>query len=497
MTLRIIPLRRAGQARRTVVGSLAVALASALLVLAAPAASAAVASAPSTTAVSNELISLTNASRGDRGLPALTADFRASEIALAWSQNMANTSRLSHNPKVADQVTERVASGWTRIGENVGVGYSAASLHDAFMASSGHRANILGDYNRFGVGTAIDGSGRLWVTLVFVKATVLRPTSTATTGNLPIGNLDVVRVGPGSLEVFGWAADRDVPSDAVTIHLYVDGGWAGSLRADQARGDLAAAMPWAGAYHGWSARLAVSRGAHQVCAFALDASGTNPKLGCRTAQVGGTGFGSLDSITEVPGGYQLNGWAVDPDTSASVGVHVYGNGAFGGWSVAQTERADVASALPAYGTRHGYSIRTKAGHGWTRLCAYGIDAQGGDANRQLACADRFRDARPKGNLDVSRGSQGRVELAGWAVDPDTTSPVTVHVYVDGGWAGTAVANTDRPDVGTAFPGFGDAHGYRVSFAAAPGAHTVCAYAIDAVTAVENPVIGCRVVQVPQ
>lgn len=475
------------------VGSVAVALATALLTIATPTASAAVASTPSSTAVSNEVISLTNASRSSHGLPTLTADSRASEVALAWSQHMAETSGLSHNPNVAEQVTSLVTSNWTRIGENVGVGYSASSLHDAFMASSGHRANVLGDYTHFGIGTVVDGSGRLWVTLVFIKAPGLRPT----TGNLPIGNIDVVRVGPGSVEVFGWAADRDVPSDAVTIHLYVDGGWAGSLRADQARGDLAAAMPWAGAYHGWSARLAVSRGAHQVCAFALDASGTNPKLGCRTAQVGGTGFGSLDSITEIPGGYQLNGWAIDPDTSNAVGVHVYGNGAFAGWSVAQTDRSDVAAALPAYGALHGYSIRAKAGHGWTRLCAYGIDAQGGDANRQLACADRFRDARPRGNLDLVRGMEGQMELVGWALDPDTTDPVTVHVYVDGGWAGVAVANTERPDVGSSFPAFGNAHGYQVSFAAAPGAHTVCAYAIDAVTTVENPVIGCRVVQLPQ
>ena len=39
------------------------------------------------------------------------------------------------------------------VAENVGVGYSVQALHDAFMGSTGHRANILNaSYNRVGIG---------------------------------------------------------------------------------------------------------------------------------------------------------------------------------------------------------------------------------------------------------------------------------------------------------------------------------------------------------
>ena len=47
---------------------------------------------------------------------------------------------------------------------------------------------------------------------------------------------------------------------------------------------------------------------------------------------------------------------------------------------------------------------------------------------------------------------------GWAFDPDTSASIPVHVYVDGsGYVLTA--SGDRPDVGSFFPGYGNAHGY--------------------------------------
>ena len=59
--------------------------------------------------------------------------------------------------------------------ENVGFGPDTTALQNAFMNSPPHRANILGDYNRVGVGAAFDGNGTLWVTLDFIKGTRPRP----------------------------------------------------------------------------------------------------------------------------------------------------------------------------------------------------------------------------------------------------------------------------------------------------------------------------------
>jgi hypothetical protein len=77
-------------------------------------------------------------------------------------------------------------SGWDRMGENVGRGQTPSSLHQAFMDSSGHRANILGDYNYVGIGTGTK-DGYLYVTVIFMKkgATSAPATTTTTVSDSP------------------------------------------------------------------------------------------------------------------------------------------------------------------------------------------------------------------------------------------------------------------------------------------------------------------------
>jgi hypothetical protein len=56
------------------------------------------------------------------------------------------------------------------VGENVGMGGSASSIHQAFMNSAPHRANILDhDFTQVGIGTAYDDKGVLYITQVFRK----------------------------------------------------------------------------------------------------------------------------------------------------------------------------------------------------------------------------------------------------------------------------------------------------------------------------------------
>jgi len=74
-----------------------------------------------------------------------------------------------------------VASGWEALAENVGAGPSVDSLHAAFMASSGHRRNILGDYNYVGIGVSQSDSGQLWVTVIFMRKGAPAPAPTTTT----------------------------------------------------------------------------------------------------------------------------------------------------------------------------------------------------------------------------------------------------------------------------------------------------------------------------
>jgi hypothetical protein len=104
-----------------------------------------------------------NAERAAQGLAPVEVYWDLVDDARAHSQEMLAADELYHNPNLSS-----VCSNWIGLGENVGVGPSADTIHNAFMRSSGHRANILGDYNYVGVGVA-QGSDELWVTVVFMK----------------------------------------------------------------------------------------------------------------------------------------------------------------------------------------------------------------------------------------------------------------------------------------------------------------------------------------
>jgi len=121
---------------------------------------------------------LVNQARAQSGLGALTRDTAADTVARAWSGRMAQSGSLAHNPNLAAEVDRTVTTQWTRLGENVGVGWDVRGLHDAFMNSPGHRANVLGDFNRVGIGVVRNPDGRLWVTFVFIKGPAIAAPTT-------------------------------------------------------------------------------------------------------------------------------------------------------------------------------------------------------------------------------------------------------------------------------------------------------------------------------
>ena len=113
---------------------------------------------------------MTNATRSANGLPALSFDKGAADhVARPWATSMASSGVLVHNPDYTGQLSQYATNSWTRLGENIGYGGSVGTVQDAFMASPGHRANILGDFNRIGIGVARSGNGTLWVSVEFIK----------------------------------------------------------------------------------------------------------------------------------------------------------------------------------------------------------------------------------------------------------------------------------------------------------------------------------------
>lgn len=104
-----------------------------------------------------------NRERAAHGLPAVSVAGDLTSVARQWSAQMAGSETLAHNPDLTSQV-----SGWQKVGENVGKGpEDVDAIHAAFMASPGHRQNILdGAWTEVGVGVQVR-DGRIWVTEVF------------------------------------------------------------------------------------------------------------------------------------------------------------------------------------------------------------------------------------------------------------------------------------------------------------------------------------------
>lgn len=117
-----------------------------------------------------QFVQLINQARANNGLPALSTNSELRSVAADWSATMASDGNLRHNPNLGSQV-----SNWSRLTENVGmrrdgqdVSHTVQKLHEALMASSGHRANILDSgVSQVGVGVKIAGDGTVWVTQIF------------------------------------------------------------------------------------------------------------------------------------------------------------------------------------------------------------------------------------------------------------------------------------------------------------------------------------------
>jgi hypothetical protein len=104
-----------------------------------------------------------NASRSNNGLRAYAVASDLTSLANRWAARMAAERTLEHNGAMGSEVC-----CWTALGENVGVGSSAAQVHRAFMASAEHRDNILSAaYTQVGIGTARGSDGRLYVDELF------------------------------------------------------------------------------------------------------------------------------------------------------------------------------------------------------------------------------------------------------------------------------------------------------------------------------------------
>jgi hypothetical protein len=330
--------------------------------------------------------------------------------------------------------------------------------------------------------------------------------STQTVGrdvDAPRGSFDQVGAGVSTITVRGWTYDPSAPTSSINVHVYVDGRYATAVPANQSRPDVAAVYPGVGRMTGFNGTIAATPGRRTVCVYAVNTGPgyTNPLLGCRAVNVASfpahVPVGSVDTMSVSALTVTVGGWVVDPDVPPNpVRVHVYVDGRVVGALTADQPRTDVATAYWRAGPNHGFEWSGTLAAGSHELCFYAINQGAGYANPRVGCKTVTVGGPPFGVFEQVTATPGQVQLEGWAIDPDTVDPISVHVYVDGRYATAAVANVTRTDVETVRPGFGADHGFDVTLPVVGGSRQICVYAINTLSGRSNPRLGCRTVDVP-
>lgn len=119
----------------------------------------------------SEVVRLVNEIRVKNGLNALTEDWELSRVARYKSQDMKDNNYFSHTSPVYGTPFEMIKNfgiSFKSAGENIAKGQATPqAVVNAWMNSSGHRANILNSsYNRIGVGYV--ANGKYW-TQMFIR----------------------------------------------------------------------------------------------------------------------------------------------------------------------------------------------------------------------------------------------------------------------------------------------------------------------------------------
>lgn len=107
---------------------------------------------------------LVNQTRAQYGRSALRDNLQLDEKAQAWAEHLARYNTLAHS-----NLPSGITYQWRSLAENVGYGGSVEQVHQAYLNSAGHRANILDPrWNYMGTGVAWRGS-RVFTVQVFMQ----------------------------------------------------------------------------------------------------------------------------------------------------------------------------------------------------------------------------------------------------------------------------------------------------------------------------------------
>ena len=330
-----------------------------------------------------------------------------------------------------------------------------------------------------------NGSHTVCVTALNVVGT---PGSNTALGCKPVavahdaqGAFELLQLVPGTVATKGWAVDPD-RAEPSAYRFDIDGVRGTPVATDVIRPDLA--LPGLGQVHGFAPQLAFADGVHKVCATALNTVGTpgvDKALGCRSVTVRHSPQGVLNPLRRVPTGIYVSGWALDTDVATPVTVQVTLDGRAvvqGGASRLGTTWTAAAASFPGFTGGHGFWTTLAMPAGTHTICAIGQNLGEGAAST-LGCRSVVVTNTPVAAITGLTRGRTSVSVAGWALDPDSTGALTVHLRLDGHAVSVVRAYVASSAFATAHPGYGPNHLFVTSLAMMRGVHTLCASADNA------------------
>ncbi|MEP6852641.1 MAG: fibronectin type III domain-containing protein [bacterium] len=98
---------------------------------------------------------------------------------------------------------------------------------------------------------------------------------------------------------------------------------------------------------------------------------------------------------------------------------------------------------------------------------------------------------PFGVLSTAVARAPGARITGWAIDPNTTGAIPIAVSIDGVASTRTTAARTVPGLGAAHPGYGDRHGFAVTYAVPAGTHRICVSAVNVGAGSGATLLGCQ------
>jgi hypothetical protein len=318
------------------------------------------------------------------------------------------------------------------------------------------------------------------------------PSAAAGAIHHPIGRVTSARFAGGMGVVSGWTLDFDTVAP-LRVSITVDGRTRSSVLANLRNPAVARRWPSYHADHGFAVALALTDGAHQVCALAHNVGrGHDDPLGCQTIVGANDPVGAVTDVHVVPGGVRVAGWSLDPNTARAIAVRALVDGA------PVAARAAAGSAplpAPPVAAAHAFALDLPGvAAGSHTVCAQGLNVGLGNT-AVLGCRSlTVTDDAVGASAPIVRTSPTTVRVAGWALDPDTNAAAAVSLTATGQAPLTLLANqpgaTGDPAIPATWTPWGTQRYFDGQYTVPAAETTICLTAVG-VAPGADAALGCQ------